>query len=91
MSFTPTKHDYVNNELVIVHSLGENTPGEFYATIKGVSGIFPEVTFYIVEWLDYHPGSEEWDCSVITSACIKKIERHYVDDEFFEGLVHDEL
>lgn len=60
---------------VLIHSLGEKTPGEFRAIIRGISSDYAEGCIYIVEAVDL-PQTEgfpayEYSHYGITSACVK--------------------
>lgn len=63
--------EFVQNEQVIVHSLGDSCPGEFRAKVVGVAAQYPEVTFYILEMIDPIPG-QIWTHCMMIGSCIKK-------------------
>jgi hypothetical protein len=60
---------------VIIHSLGEQTPGEFRAIIKGISAEWEHVIFYIVEFKDRFISLEDYPYShgCIVGSCIRKV------------------
>lgn len=77
-------YKFKEGQKVIVHSLGEFTPGEWIAYIRGVSGEYgpPHSHMYIVQWVriptyigpDYE-GYEDlypFSCSTIPESCIKE-------------------
>lgn len=65
---------FCEGQRVIVHSLGENSPGEFKGVIRGISAVYPEGCIYIVETVDRIREYNEYPYSyfTITSACVKE-------------------
>lgn len=61
---------------VIIHSLGEKTPGNFRAIIRGISAKYVGGCIYIVEAID-KPKTEDFPIDpyshyTVPSACVKK-------------------
>ena len=63
---------FSQDEIAIAYSLGQSCPGEYRVKVVGVSAVFPEVTFFIVEMLDRFPGSE-WTHTCVVGSCLKKL------------------
>jgi hypothetical protein len=57
---------------VIVHSLGEATPGEFKAIVRGISSTYPEGCVYIIEIVDPFNADYGYSCCGIVSACVRE-------------------
>lgn len=56
---------------VILHSLGESTPGEYRGVILGIASYHPNMVVYIVELIDRIDPNYQYNCIVITEHCLK--------------------
>lgn len=65
---------FKEGELVICHSLGEKTPGEFRAIVVGISAKYPGGCIYILKTIDVFFTVDEYNysCYTMPSACVRK-------------------
>ncbi len=59
---------------VIIHCLGENTPGEYRGIVCGIVDTYPGGCLYIIESIDRISKDYEYTCYVMSSACVKEVE-----------------
>lgn len=61
-------------DMVWMRRLGDSAPGEYRGQICGVSAIWNDVQFYIVDMIDVIPGQEQWSHVNLISSCIDPME-----------------
>ena len=57
---------------VIIHSLGDATPGEFLAIVRGVIQPSPDGCTYILELIDQFDHNNKYSCVTVVSSCVKE-------------------
>jgi hypothetical protein len=70
---------------VMVHSLGENTPGEFRAVVRGVSATYPLGCVYILEMIDKFDSDYPYSHCGMVSACVRE-DLTVVSDDFWKNV-----
>lgn len=72
MRFTP-KFD--NNEEAIVHSTDSPELDGMHVVVKGIAiEQYPQQILYIIENFDLDRFDNGYDCIIMTSSCLKKVE-----------------
>lgn len=59
---------FTQDTKVTVYNLGDNTPGEFKAIVKGVYASHS----YILEMIDFLPGQNQYSNIVVVFGCVKE-------------------
>ena len=57
---------------VLIHSLGDSTPGEYRAIVRGVTAEYYGECVYILEQIDFIDPTKEYSCITMVSACVKE-------------------